>query len=106
MVLLVNATCHWSCVCGNWLIETLTESPGLMVSGTGWDVCGSVSTHAWYWVEPEPETVCCVPAWMRSRLVTPPMPTQAASAPADESGVNWGTVHMPLTPLKVPPVAE
>ena len=27
------------------------------------------------------------------------------SAPAGESGVNWGTVQVPLTAVKVPPVA-
>src|SRR5260370_23114935 len=85
---------------------TVTESPECTASGTGWDACGRVSTQAWYCVLPEPETVCCVPAWIRSRVLTPPMPTHAASAPAGESGVNLGTVQVPLTAVNVPPVAE
>jgi hypothetical protein len=48
----------------------------------------------------------CVPAWIKSRLLTPPMPTQVAPTPAvvlEDEG--WGTLQVPLTPVKVPDVA-
>ena len=59
----------------------VTESPGCTDSGTGREARGSISIQASYWVLPEPVTLCCVPAWIRSRERTPPMPTQAASTP-------------------------
>ena len=46
-----------------------------------------------------------VPAWMRSRLRTPPMPTQVASVPAVAPSVA-GTVQVPVTDVKLPPLAS
>src|SRR5436853_7314555 len=86
-------------------IDTEIESPACTDRGTGRDARGSISIHASYCVRPAPLTVCCVPAWIRSRLRTPPVPTQAASIPNDVSVVNCGTDQVPLTDVKLPPVA-
>src|SRR3982074_881601 len=76
------------------VIETVTVSPGATVSGTGCDACGSVSIHASYWTTPL-STKACVPAWTRSVVVAPPMPTHVASALVPV-GATVGTVHVPL----------
>src|SRR4051812_20926897 len=86
------------------VIDTVTESPGFTLSDTGFDDAGSISIHASYTPSPLlPEA--CVPAWMRSLVVIPPMPTQVASAPLVVVAT-VGTVHVPVTEVKLPPVAE
>src|SRR5438552_18859313 len=63
-----------------WVMDTVTESPALMESGTSRDDWGSISIHDVY-TTPLPSTIAWVPAWMRSRLDSPPLPTHVASAP-------------------------
>src|SRR4051812_9184740 len=48
-----------------------------------------------------------VPAWMRSVVFTPPIPIQVASAATlyPLPAVTLGTVQVPETEVKVPPVA-
>ena len=82
---------------------TVTESPGFTASCTCRDEAGSISIHASYCTSP-PLTVACVPAWMRSRVSMPPMPTHVASAPATEADT-LGTIHVPVTEVYVPPLA-
>src|SRR4051794_26889897 len=94
---------HSSAACSE--IETLTESPAWTRNGTGREAPGSISTHAWYCVRPLPLTVCWVPAWIRSRVLTPPMPTHAASIPKFVSLVKSGMVQVPDTAVNEPPVA-
>src|SRR6266850_7260935 len=84
-------------------IVTVTESPAATASDTVRDDSGSISVHASYVTLP-PETVACVPAWIRSVPVTPPMPTHVASAPVVVAPT-WGTIHVPLTEVYVPPFA-
>ena len=42
-------------------------------------------------------TVASVPAWMRSRERTPPIPTQVASAPLALAALTVGTIQVPET---------
>src|SRR5215471_10519360 len=86
-------------------MSTVTESPPCTCNGTGREARGSISIQASYCVRPWPDTICCVPAWIRSRLRTPPIPTHAASIPPGLSALNCGTVHVPVTWVNVPPVA-
>ena len=53
---------------------------------------------------PLPSTIAWVPAWMRSLLESPPMPTHVASAPV-EVDATVGTVQVALTDVNAPPVA-
>ncbi len=87
-----------------WVSVTVTESPGFTDSDTGRDDEGSISVQASYATSP-PLTVACVPAWMRSFESMPPIPTHVASAP-DVVASTVGTVHVPVTDVKLPPVAE
>src|SRR5579862_5946946 len=104
VVLFVNDTCQVLLPLSSR--ETDTESPAWTPSGTGWENCGSISIQASYSCRPELRMVSSVPAWMRSRLRSPPMPTQAASAPTPEpEPLTCGTVHVALTAVKVPPLA-
>ena len=84
-------------------IEVVTESPGFTESETVREDCGSISTHASYVTEPPP-TLACVPAWIRSRLLRPPIPTHVASAPV-EVAETCGTTHVAVTAVKLPPFA-
>src|SRR5438270_503309 len=88
-----------------WSIETLTASPGRTANGTWCGLSGSVSIQASYRTWPDPETISSVPAWMRSRLLSPPIPTQTALSPAALVVAGWGTVHVPDTAVKLPPLA-
>src|SRR5919197_5870954 len=85
------------------VIETVIESPGVTASGTCCEAAGSISIQAWYCDWPLPEPTSWVPAWIRSRLLTPPMPTQVAPTPGAPVGDGWGTVHVPLTAVYVCP---
>ena len=87
-----------------WVIVTVTESPAVTESGTGREAAGSISIHDEYATVPLPSTIACVPAWIRSLLVSPPIPTHVASAPEDV-GDTVGTVHVPVTEVNVPPLA-
>ena len=53
---------------------------------------------------PSPFTVASVPAWMRSVVFAPPMPTHVASIPAT-FGSGFPMTHVPDTDVTVPPVA-
>src|SRR5438477_11450872 len=86
-----------------WVMDTVTESPALMESGTSRDDWGSISIHDVY-TTPLPSTIAWVPAWMRSRLESPPIPTHVASAPLEFSET-VGTVHVAVTEVNVPPLA-
>jgi hypothetical protein len=86
------------------VIVTVTESPALTVSGTFREDCGSISSHAEYSTVPLPSTIACVPAWRRSLLVSPPIPTQVASAPLEVADT-VGTVQVAVTDVKFPPLA-
>src|SRR6266545_2133177 len=92
------------CALESSLRVTVTESPARTWRGTRRVDCGNVSVHASYSTTPDPVTVACVPAWMRSLALTPPMPTQVASAPAVVVET-CGTVQVPVTDVYVPPVA-
>ncbi len=86
--------------------ETVTESPGLTASLIRCEGWGSVSTQASYWVRPVPVAVSCVPAWIRSRLLDPADADPGRrAAPAALLVETWGTVQVPVTLVKVPPVA-
>src|SRR5439155_19383415 len=85
-------------------IVTVTESPALTVSGTLREDCGSISIHEEYSTAPLPSTIACVPAWMRSLLVSPPIPTHVASAPLDVAETG-GTTQVAVTDVNVPPFA-
>src|ERR1700737_1927343 len=81
------------------VMDTVTESPGTTANGTWREAWGSNSIHAWNWDCPLPVETSCVPAWIRSWLLTPPMPTQVAPTPGAPFGASWGTVHVPVTPV-------
>ena len=52
---------------------------------------------------PSGSTVASVPAWIRSVVFAPPMPTHVASIPAT-LGSGFATTHVPVTDVTVPPV--
>ena len=52
---------------------------------------------------PSGPTVASVPAWIRSVVFAPPMPTHVASIPAT-LGSGFATTHVPVTDVTVPPV--
>src|SRR6185312_8141603 len=86
--------------------DALIESPGETPTGTCVVGCGKTSYQAWYAGAPEPLITAWVPTWIRSRVFTPPMPTHVASACVPLALTTVGTVHVPLTAVKVPPVAS
>src|SRR5438105_15774171 len=86
------------------VMETLTVSPPLTASEIVRVDCGKVSVQASYSIVPSGFTVASVPAWMRSVVLAPPTPTQVASTPAT-FGSGFAMTHVPLTEVKVPPVA-
>jgi hypothetical protein len=86
-------------------IETVTESPGATARGTCCDGWGSISIHAWNSACPPPGVASCVPAWIRSRLVTPPMSTYVAPIPLPPATFGCGTVQVPVTLVYGPAVA-
>src|SRR5439155_14698497 len=79
------------------VIETVTESPACTARGTVRETCGSVSIQALYWTRPDPSIASSVPAWIRSRVLSPPIPTQAASAAPVVEAEGCGTVQVPVT---------
>ena len=102
VVVLVRETSQVSAPCS--VMSTVTVSPGRTVSGTVSAAWGSVSIQAEY-LTAAAVTVSSVPAWIRSRLSTPPIPTQAALTPAALSAPGWGTVQVPCTSVKGPPAS-
>ncbi len=86
-------------------IDTVSESPAVTVSGTCTDGRGSVSTQAVYSTRPNPSLTSWVPAGIRSRLSTPPMPTQVALLVGLPVTTGLATVHVAVTPVKTPLVA-
>src|SRR6266700_7023228 len=85
-------------------IVSVFDAPATTESGTLRDDCGSISIHEEYSTVPLPSTIACVPAWRRSLLVSPPIPTHVASAPL-EVAETVGTVQVAVTDVKVPPFA-
>src|SRR5258708_9193987 len=86
------------------VIATLTVSPPFTDSAIERVDWGKTSVHASYETVPSPFTVASVPAWMRSVVFAPPMPTHVASIPGT-LGSGFATTHVPVTDVTVPPVA-
>src|ERR1700737_3976131 len=72
------------------VMDTVTESPGTTANGTWREAWGSNSIHAWNWDCPLPVETSCVPAWIRSWLLPPPIPTHGAPPPAAPCGGSCG----------------